>query len=379
MPTILRSIGRALPAPVRHVVARALDLTRGSAAALPVLVRSGGSDRAVRVFYGHRVPPLHEQAFGGMIKFQHMQRAFPNTPERFTVLYMVSSQPPRGAVGMARAARLRGVTVAWNQNGVAYPAWAGPDWRQANERTHAMLGLADHVFYQSEFCRMTTERFVRVPQRTAEVLANPVDTSFFTPGDAPTDGLVLLLGGTQYQRYRLMTALEVLARVRRSRPDATLLVTGRLNWLPTDERTNRSDADSAARRLGIEAHVTYLGPYTQREAPSIFRRAHLLIHTKYNDPSPGLVLEAMACGLPVVHSKSGGVPEFVGDDGGVGVETEISWERDIPPDPDAMAEAILRVAADRDRYARAARRRAVDRFDLSLWVERHRVVFEGLR
>lgn len=283
---------------------------------------------------------------------------------------------------MAIVAKRRGAAVVWNQNGVGYPAWAGNDWRDVNRPMRRMLQLADHVFYQSEFCRVTADRFVGTPRGTSEVLHNPVDTAHFTPGARQlrrgADALVLLLGGTQYQRYRLVAALETLAHVRRRRPDAQLLVTGRLNWIP-DERAARREADELAQRLGITGRVLYTGPYTQRQAPEVLRQADILIHTKYNDPCPGLVLEALACGLPVAYSRSGGVPELVGDDAGIGVETPVDWEHDHPPDPEALAEAVLKIAADLPRLSAAARSRAVEKFDLPLWIGQHKRVFEELR
>ncbi len=130
------------------------------------------------------------------------------------------------------------------------------------------------------------------------------------------------------------------------------------------------------KELGLEGRVTFVGPYAQSDAPSIFQQAHLLLHTQYNDASPGLVLEAMACGLPVVYSHSGGVPELVGEDAGIGIPSELNWEREIPPDPEAMAQAVLGVADRLKEFSEAARQRAVDRFDLKPWLKRHQEVFE---
>jgi glycosyltransferase involved in cell wall biosynthesis len=108
------------------------------------------------------------------------------------------------------------------------------------------------------------------------------------------------------------------------------------------------------------------------------RRAHLLLHTKVNDPCPTLVLEAMACGLPVVYPASGGTVELVGDEGGIGVPHPESWERDEPPQPEALAAAVRTVLAERERYAEAARRRAVERFALGPWLDRHAELFRDV-
>jgi glycosyltransferase involved in cell wall biosynthesis len=107
------------------------------------------------------------------------------------------------------------------------------------------------------------------------------------------------------------------------------------------------------------------------------QRADLLLHTKYNDPCPTVVLEALASGLPVVYSASGGVPELVGADAGIGIEAPLDWERDHPPSADRLADAVLAVDADLPDRADAARERAL-RFDSRGWIARHRAVFEQL-
>jgi glycosyltransferase involved in cell wall biosynthesis len=179
------------------------------------------------------------------------------------------------------------------------------------------------------------------------------------------------MAGSHYVDYRLPCGIRTLAAVRRVRP-ARLLIAGRVVG------DLAAPARALVAELGLEPFVTWLGPYTQAEAPAVYQQGHIYLHTKYLDPCPSAVLEAMACGLPVVYSQSGGTPELVGDDAGVGVPAELSWSRDMPPDPEALAAGVLRVADDLPRYAAAARDRAVRRFDIQPWLARHAEVFAAL-
>jgi len=54
------------------------------------------------------------------------------------------------------------------------------------------------------------------------------------------------------------------------------------------------------------------------------------------------------------------------------------FERDHPPDPEALAGAILKAAERRDELGAAARQRARDDFDLKPWIQRHRQLFAEL-
>ena len=96
---------------------------------------------------------------------------------------------------------------------------------------------------------------------------------------------------------------------------------------------------------------------------------------KHNDPCPNTVIEGMACGLPVLYSASGGVPELVGSEAGIGLACDEDWERPRWPDAAAIADGVLAIVERRAAYAAAARRRAVDRFDLVARIVRHREVF----
>lgn len=333
-----------------------------------------------QVCYGHEhIPRADEVAHGGIVKFQRLQPILPNAPHRFNILYTVSSSRPRDWQQLLWLAQRKQAKLVLNQNGVAYPAWHGPGWEQANQPMRQMLQAADYVFYQSQFCKLSADHFLGEPPANWEILYNAVDTTRFQPArtDPDPQHLVLLLGGNQYQFYRLERALKTLALVAQERAAVRLLVTGRLMWQP-NEQAAAQHTWHLIDELGITDKVRFLGRYTQQEAPTLLQQAHILLHTKYNDPCPGLVVEAMAAGLPVAYSASGGTPELVGNEAGVGVAAPLSWEADQPPDPEAMAQAVLRIAAQRQHYAAAARQRAVEHFDLQPWVQRHHEVFERL-
>jgi glycosyltransferase involved in cell wall biosynthesis len=351
--------------------ARAIRGQRGRWREIETTPRRSGE---VAVSYGvERMPDAGEVVHGGAVKFAELHEELPNAPRDFNVLYLGSSSLPIEAPMLVRLARRRGAAFVWNQNGVAYPGWYGPGWELVNEPRARLLHDADHVFFQSEFCRLAADRFYGERRGPAEVLYNPVDTRRFRPAPPTSRPLTLLLGGSQYQRYRLVAALETIALVRRERPDARLLVAGALSF--ADDASAQIATEVA--RLGIEDAVELVGPYVRRDAPALMQRADLLLHTKYNDPCPTVVLEALASGLPVVYSASGGVPELVGADAGIGIEAPLDWERDHPPSADRLADAVLAVDADLPDRADAARERAL-RFDSRGWIARHRTVFEQL-
>jgi glycosyltransferase involved in cell wall biosynthesis len=307
------------------------------------------------------------------VKFQRLAQVYPDAGPRFNVLYLGSSDRPDDLRQLIAIARRRGAAFVWNQNGVASPGWAGTRTHSINAPLARGLHAADYVFFQSEFCRISAERFLGHRSGPSEVLYNPVDTARFTPTERPSRPLTLLLGGNQYQRYRVEVALRTLVEL----PEARLLVAGSLSFAAT-EAAARREVSHLVHALGVDDRVELTGTLPPDAVPMLLRRADILLHTKYNDPCPSTVLEAMSCGLPIVFSASGGVPELVGPDAGLGVEAPLDFERDHPPDPSALAGLAREIAADYERFSTAARRRAVERFDLAPWIERHRLLFESL-
>lgn len=320
----------------------------------------------VRVGYGHdRVPGPGERASGGTAKLQKLATRFPNRNDDFTVLYLSSSGLPRDLGFLLAMARRRGAPVVVNQDGAGYPAWAGERSAQVNQPLRTALLAADHVLYQTRFCKEDADHYLGEPRGSFEILPNAVDCDRFSPG-AP-DGVdpILLLAGNQTSPGRLGLALETLLVVRRSHPKARLLVTGELR--PEDRQRTVAARDA----------VELIGSYTQAEAPALYRRAHVLLHTKVLDPCPNVVLEAMASGLPVVYPASGGTPELVGDTG-VPVAHEVSHDELSLPTAEAMAGGVLAALDDAGRLGALARERVERCFSLPAWLERHAELFAEL-
>jgi glycosyltransferase involved in cell wall biosynthesis len=332
------------------------------------LARRGG----IRVFYGG----ARAGDIGGpLVKVRRLREWFPEHRFDYNLVYALSNAPYLPGFAL-RAIKARGIPIVVNQNGVFYPAWYGGDWRAMNAEMADGYHLADHVFWQSEFCRRAADRFLGVRKGPGEVLHNAIDTNHFKPADRPRPPrpFAFLVAGKidTHLFHRLQASLESLAALRQSGFPARLTVAG---WV---SEPARGRAGRLARDLGVDEGIAFTGPYTQADAPRVFQDADAYLMLKHNDPCPNTVLEALACGLPVVYSDSGGVRELVGPDAGVGVPCAEDWDKPRWPDADSVAAAMRTVAENRERMSLAARRRATERFDIGPWIERHRAVFASL-
>lgn len=341
---------------------------------------NGLMSSSIRVFYGHEhIPAPGEMASGGIIKYQDLQRDYPNCKEGANIVYLVSSALPSCPKILVQHAKKRGAKLIVNQNGVAFPAYHGKRIERMNRPRRYLLQHADHVIYQSQYCKLSSDIFLTDKISRYSILYNPVDTNFFIPrpGVKKEGQLTLLMAGSHGFLYRVDSGVKTLAVLRNQGVNACLKIYGRLAW-KQDPALCKRELMALCKEYGVENFVELGRPYRQIDAPSIYQSADVLIHTQYNDACPRTVVEAMACGLPVVYSKSGGTPELVGADAGIGVHVPLDWNNVHYVDPDQMAQSVRRVMESNEKFSAAARERACRDFDVKKWLSAHKEILSSV-
>ena len=226
---------------------------------------------------------------------------------------------------------------------------------------------SDGVTAVSDFLRrMTIEEFQ--VRRPIEVIHNFVDLEKHCAGRpcpdrsafAGPDERILLHMSNFRPVKRVLDIIRVLERVRREIP-AVLLMAG--------DGPERASAQALARRLGIADHVRFLGRQDAIEELTAVADLYLLPSEL---ESFGLsALEAMACGVPVIGSDAGGMPEVV-QHGETGYLLPVG-------DIDGMAARALEILKDEARrrsMGRAGRRRAAALFDADRVVSQYERFYE---
>lgn len=162
------------------------------------------------------------------------------------------------------------------------------------------------------------------------------------------EAVILAVGRLSYEKgiADLLRAAAVLSNTK-GVPNFRLVLVG--------DGPEREALARLASRLGIEGRLTMAG--FQRDTKPYYSLATLMAVSSHTEGSPNVVLEAMAAGLPIAATAVGGIPEIL-EEGLTGLM--------VPPrNPDAMADAILRILTDpemRLRLGAAARLRAESNF-----------------
>jgi len=309
---------------------------------------------------------------GGRVKLTYLHQRYPHTKRNFNILYLVSSALPKHSIDIAHWAKARGIKVVLNQDGVAYPAWTN-DHQRINSELKSVLRLADLVIYQSNFCKEAANRFLGMAPAMQTVMNNCVDVATFRQGEKVISSeITLLVAGSHYQRERVTIPLHALRALRDEGVRVRLIIAGPLRWPGAGEEIRQFLQEQE-----LSQFVEMCGTFSYHDAPSIYAQADILLHLKYKDPCPNVVIEAMACGLPTIGSNSGGLPELVGDCG-VLLPVVSSWDEMMYPTVDNVCEAMIESAESLMARQLAARNRAIAKFSSDEWLAKHDRLFRRL-
>lgn len=139
----------------------------------------------------------------------------------------------------------------------------------------------------------------------AHVVPNVVDLALFTPREpaTPSDAPHVVVTRNLEPIYGIDAGLRALARLRESRPGLRVSIAG--------DGPERSALERLAGELGLRDAVTFTGRLTPAEIAALYRSADVVLNPSRVDNTPNALLEAMACGVPIVSTDAGGIPYLV--------------------------------------------------------------------
>ena len=192
---------------------------------------------------------------------------------------------------------------------------------------------ADAVIANSQGLRDLAQPLL--PTKPIGVIPNAIDGTVFGPngaadprGNGSASAIRVLAVARLIERKGLEDLLHAMALLRRTQLELTVQ-----GWGRSGERLQE-----LAVSLGIHHRVTFAGFKQRHLLPKVYRAADIFVLPSHSESCAMALLEAMACGLPVVATEVGGTRELVSQD--VNGYLVPPWE------PRALADALARLAAD---------------------------------
>jgi glycosyltransferase involved in cell wall biosynthesis len=230
--------------------------------------------------------------------------------------------------------------------------------------------IAGHIVYQSEFSHAWWNQRFGPLNKPFSVVYNGVDLNVYSPGAGrPADVYRLLVvegslgGGYETGLENALRLAEGLAA--RGWP-MEVQVVGEVSEALQATWTNRSAVP-----------LRWSGLVRREQIPAIDRSAHLLFSADVHPACPNSVVEALACGLPVVSFDTGSLAELVTPEVGfVGPYGSDSWKLE-PPDVAGLVAGAETVLKDWPKFSLAARKRAESLFGLERMVDQYLEVLLG--
>jgi glycosyltransferase involved in cell wall biosynthesis len=240
-------------------------------------------------------------------------------------------------IAAARLAERLGLPLVVTEHDSGIAGRLGDERARAAYR--ALFGPGRRVLAVSEALARRVGDLVGLPDGSVGVIPNVVDVAAFRPvGAGERNPDELLWVGSRQARKGTDVLLEAFGRLRTTRPALRLRLIGRPFSAAEEARLK-----ALARDLQISEAVAFEPAADRATVADAMARAALFVHPSPLETFGVVAVEALASGLPIAATPSGGVDEIVGRDGRFG---EVATAIDAP----ALADAIVRALDRRSSF-----------------------------
>lgn len=226
--------------------------------------------------------------------------------------------------------------------------------------SHRLLG--DAIIFQSEF---SEKWLIKLRQsgnlKNRAIIYNGVDLDVFKPqSDVPVEmpdiSLLCVEGNLDYSPYAISLLNFLQEKLVNDRIINSIKIYG--------------DFECTQNRYLLNPSIQYMGMIKKDQIHTVYERS-VYLSLDIHAACPNAVIEALACGIPVVGFDTGALKEIVTGNAGLVVPFGGDpWKLD-QPDFDALAQAIIKVVRNYSFYAANARNTAQEKFSLDTMVEKY--------
>jgi glycosyltransferase involved in cell wall biosynthesis len=272
-------------------------------------------------------------------------------------------------------AKRRGVRIVQRLGGInwLHRHWpGGPKGHLLAEARNLMMRLVrrfltDHIVYQSAFVKNWWERQYGPAKAPASIIYNGVDLERFSPEGprhlSAADVCLISVEGTQ-GADPFDIALNLAQGLTDRGLEVELLVFG----TPLHNAGSRFARD----------FVRFLGPVPNGDLPYYYRGAHFYISTDIIAACPNSLIEALACGTPVLGYQAGVLPEMLNGNAGRCLPCQGDpWKGRDPGNLEGLIATALEIMAHEGNFRQEARRLAKESYGLDKMVDYYCQVFKN--
>lgn len=244
-----------------------------------------------------------------------------------------------------------GVAGAWLGRRFGVPVvvtehapWRGWMDKRPLVRRQTLSVSPDIAYYVavSHSLRETMADFLGTSERI-RIIPNGVESALFTPAaDGTYDANQILFVGFLNHNKGVDILFRAVRLLWQRRPQVRLLLAGGNFY--RNARRQEDRVRRLAEELQLGDRVRFLGPQPPREVARLMRQSALLVLPSRAESFGAVLVEALACGTPVLATRCGGPEDIVTDEVGVLVPAE---------DPVALADGMDRILRERQRYCPA--------------------------